>query len=453
MATAFLAAAAIALGRSIQAANGFYDPAALGWLTLALGCAAVGVAGPRAVPVPRQTLTALLIAGIVWQISELVQAFPAMYIEAPSLDTFRLCAVLEGVVVLASLLPGRRVQAWWFVVFAAINVGMGLWIIHWSPSPQIDVITVHNAALRAIVHGHNPYAITFRNIYGAGSPFYAPGAEAGGRVLFGYPYPPLSLLLVIPGYLLGDYRYAQLAAIVGAGALIAFARPSPHARLAGALFLTTPRTFFVLEQGWSEPISVLLVSLTAFVMLRAGRGPRWQDAAAILAGLTMVSKQYLAVALPLLWRDAPTFAPERRRVITLALMSGAIATVPFLLWGPGAFLKDVVFLQVREPFRPDALSYLVWVARSGWTIPSTWWTIAAMLAALAIAIARGERSPAGFCASLAFTLLATFAFGKKAFCNYYFLVIGVLCCAIAAASDIMANKRRIPDEPAVRSRP
>ena len=48
--------------------------------------------------------------------------------------------------------------------------------------------------------------------------------------------------------------------------------------------------------------------------------------------------------------------------------------------------------------------------------------------------ARADESPAAFSASLAFVSLATFAFGRKAFCNYYFFVIGALCCAVAAAA-------------------
>jgi hypothetical protein len=35
---------------------------------------------------------------------------------------------------------------------------------------------------------------------------------------------------------------------------------------------------------------------------------------------------------------------------------------------------------------------------------------------------------------LAFSTFAMFAFGSKAFCNYYFFVAGALCCAAAAAS-------------------
>jgi len=455
MGTAYLAAAAIALGHALQIKSGFYAPAALFWLTVALACAALGAAGPRDTRDKGALVTLILWAGVTWQLSVIAQARPALYLETRNLRAFHVWAAVEAAVVLLGMAPLRWLRAAWLPALVVIHAGLGLWILHWSPSPQIDVITVHNAALRAIVHGHNPYAITFANIYGADSPFYAPGAESGGRVLFGYPYPPLSLLMVVPGYLLGDYRYAQLAAIVLAAGAMAYARPSQNARLGAALFLTTPRVFFVLEQGWSEPVSVLLLAVTVFVALRAGRGARWRQAAAVIGGLTSASKQYLVIVLPLLWTSCSARGAERRRFMAIAIVAATVLPVIFFLWRPGPFLEDVVLLQLREPFRMDALSYLGWLARNGFGAPSMLWTVSAMAFSLAIVLIRGERSPAGLAASLAFVLLATFAFGKKAFCNYYFLVVGALCCAVAAAAEpvMMANKRRNTDEPAVRPGP
>jgi hypothetical protein len=65
----------------------------------------------------------------------------------------------------------------------------------------------------------------------------------------------------------------------------------------------------------------------------------------------------------------------------------------------------------------------------------------ASLIALMIAVWRSPRSPAGFAASLALLSLAFFAFNKQAFCNYYFFVIGALCCAIAASTNATACGR------------
>jgi hypothetical protein len=233
--------------------------------------------------------------------------------------------------------------------------------------------------------------------------------------------------MVLPGHLLGDYRYASLAAVLLAAILMARARPSQQARLAAALFLTTPRIFFVLEQGWSEPVSILLLAATVSVMARS------PNAAAVPAGLMVASKQYLVLAVPLLWRHAVEYTGSAKRFLAIAILVGAAVTLPFVASSPMAFVEDVILLQLREPFRADSLSYLPWLAAHGWGQPSVVWTLAAMLAALAIAMARGGASATAFAASLAFTTLAAFAFGRKAFCNYYFFVIGALCCGIAAA--------------------
>jgi hypothetical protein len=49
----------------------------------------------------------------------------------------------------------------------------------------------------------------------------------------------------------------------------------------------------------------------------------------------------------------------------------------------------------------------------------------------------GAHRPAGFAIATALCLGLFFAFSKQAFCNYYFLVVGIICCALAAlpASD------------------
>jgi hypothetical protein len=60
------------------------------------------------------------------------------------------------------------------------------------------------------------------------------------------------------------------------------------------------------------------------------------------------------------------------------------------------------------------------------------WAIGAGSVAAIITAATTRNTPEGFAASIAFTTFAFFAFGSKAFCNYYFFVIGALCCAIAA---------------------
>ena len=300
-----------------------------------------------------------------------------------------------------------------------------------SPSPRIDVVVVHRAALEALLGGHNPYRITFQNIYGPNSGFYNPQLVEGDRVMFGYPYPPASLALVLPGHVwAGDYRYAELAALVIGAALIGYAQPTLTARLLASLLLTTPRGLFVLEQGWTEPIAVLLFAATIFCLLRR------PSVAPVVSGLLLVTKQYLVLAGAALLRFAMTLGGRRGWFLIRLSCAALVMTLPFFLWDPEAFIESVVLLQAREPFRSDSLSYLSWAARGGWGTGSLFWSIGAACIALSVGLLRTPNTAAGLASSLALAWLVMFAFGSKAFCNYYFFVIGALCCAVAAVPQV-----------------
>jgi hypothetical protein len=302
-----------------------------------------------------------------------------------------------------------------------------------SPDPQIDVVGVHESALRALGRGRNPYRITFRNIYGDAR-FYNPDAVAGNRVMFGYPYPPMSLLLAAPGQLVfKDYRYAQLAAAVGAAALMGYAGGSLVSKLAAVMWLTTPRLYFVLEQGWTEPIAVLMLALTMFCLLRRPAWSPWT------AGLLVVTKQYVALAAPLLWRYASGRSDSVRPFAMRAAIAGSIVTLPFLVWNVRAFLDTVVLLQTKEPFRIDSLSFVSWAARNGWGEASWVWAVAGGVVGLAFSMWRSPNTVSGFCGGVALASLAFFTLGSKAFCNYYVFVIGALCCAVAACASERHN--------------
>jgi hypothetical protein len=212
---------------------------------------------------------------------------------------------------------------------------------------------------------------------------------------------------------------------VAAAALVGYLGRATFLKLAAALMLTQPRGFFVLEQGWTEPTVLLLATATVYVMIRRPELAGWPS------GLLAVAKQYLLLGAPLIWR----FAASRRHKWKFLLGAAGIAavvTVPLAIVQPSAFAESVVLLQLREPFRIDSLSYLSWAARQDWGAGSFVWSLGAGVAALAIGALATPNTPAGFAVALALSTFATFAFGSKAFCNYYFFVAGVLCCAAAA---------------------
>jgi hypothetical protein len=95
----------------------------------------------------------------------------------------------------------------------------------------------------------------------------------------------------------------------------------------------------------------------------------------------------------------------------------------------------VVLVQLREPFRIDSLSYMSWAARHGWDTGGGFiWAIGAALLTIVFGMLVTPNNAASVCLCLAVTTFATFAFGSKAFCNYYFFVAGALCCAAVACT-------------------
>jgi hypothetical protein len=431
------ALSAIALGHALQISNGFYDVTALAWVVASL---VLCLAGATALRVPSMLprsgyalLCAVIVAGIIWQLAALYDAQPGFYLGAnANLRPLKAGVILQAVLIAVGICGIRRARHFWFPAVLAVNLGLGVWMLKASPDPHIDVVTIHREAIDALLQRKDPYRISMENIYGADSHYYYNrDAIVGKRVAIAYPYPPVSLLLAVPGQALaGDYRYAELAALIIGAALIGFARRGVASRLAACLLLTTPRGLFVLEQGWTEPIAIMLLAATVFLLQRG-----WLSAA-VAAGMLIVTKQYLVLAGPPFLKFV--LGQPKRRWLMLLLLAGlaaAAVTLPLALWHPNAFLKNVVWLQTREPFRGDSLSVLSWAAREGWGNGSFWWAIGAALIALVVGLLGTPNTASGFAAAVALSCLAMFVFGSKAFCNYYYYVIGALCCAVTAGLD------------------
>ena len=424
--------AAVALGHALEVSNGNLHPLSILFLTVALALAAAGLALPSHPWVERHgegAAAVLLAAGAAAQLSELLITPPGMYlwVSAQGYAPFFQGLAVMGVAAGAGLAAAGRLKPLVLAVLLCAFASLGVWLLHASPAPAIDVFVFQRDAARALLAGANPYAMTYLDIYG-NSPFYGPGLSVHGQLQFGFPYPPLSLLLALPGHLLGhDYRYSQLAALVGAAGLMAGARRGRAGVLACALFLLTPRVFFVLEQGWTEPYAVLLLAAT---VLCACRFPR---ALPYALGLLLAVKQYLVLAAPLtlLLLPRPWRLRDAWRLWWRAGAVGLAVSLPLILWNAPAFLRSAVTLQFHQPFRQEALSYLAWWARDGSAPLSPALSVVAALGAMGLSLWRAPRTPAGFAAAVALTLGAFFAFNKQAFCNYYFLVVGALCVAIA----------------------
>jgi len=343
---------------------------------------------------------------------------------------FQLGILLAAALTPLALLNRPRLRNSAIALILLTHFLLGASLLRHTPNPFIDVHIFQQESAAALLHGLNPYATTFTNIYGPDAYVYAPNLMTGSRVNFGYPYPPLTLFMALPGYLLaGDHRYSQLAAITLAAALLIYARPSIISTLAALLLLFTPRVFMIVELAWTEPFVVLLLAFTLFC---AARFPRLTPYA---LGLLIASKQYMIFAIPLaaLLIPQPFRWKDYLRFILKSALVAAIVSLPLALWDPHAFTFSAVTLQLKQPFRKDSISFLAWLAwyQEPLAIKLSFLAFLAAIATIIIALKRCPPTPAGFALALAAVYLAFLALNKQAFCNYYFLVLAALCSAIA----------------------
>jgi hypothetical protein len=436
--------AAAALGAAIQNGNGMLHGAAAQWLAVAVVAALFGLVAPRTAWIARlgqYGVPLLLMAGFVYAFSMWPYTRPALYVQPQSFQSQRLYAYALGA---AAVLCGLSLNspAWLrrlhLPMLVLLYVVLGCWLVQASPTPVVDVVTLTNESLGALLSGHNPFAITFANIYPDAS-HYPAGLVANGRVLFGYDYLPVNLLMAAPAYLWGDFRYSLVVANALSAVLLATLWPHAQGpkthggdlRLAfAALFLFTPRALLVLENGWTEPYAVLFLLATLWCCVRR------PQLVPFALGLLLASKQYVVLLMASAYhlpqmQQMGRDARQQWAFWCRCLGTCAVVTVPFVLWSPAAFWHSVVAVPFSHPFRDDALNFLAWYKQSyGVLLPTALGFIACALAS-ALAVWRVPRSAAGFAYSFGVVFLFFVAFNRQAFCNYYFLVIAAFCAAAA----------------------
>lgn len=435
-----------ALDLALFRSSGFLEPVSLALVLVALGLAIAGACVRWRRPAqPPVGAVCVWLLGILTgaEIAALLVTRPGIYLRPDaSLAAFRAGVLIAGAVVLSY---GWRQMPWpraRFPAILAVYVLLGAWTIDASPRPYIDVWHFQQRATELLLNGQNPYAAEYPNIYGH-TAFYGEKVLSD-RGVRSFAYPPLSLLMALPGRLVGDVRWSLLAAVAGATAFaVATGRrlglPAGHpAELGVIALLFHPRGFLLIEQGWNEPFLAFGASACGWALV-AGRGPMlWLALAAVLS-----AKQYGILWAPsllasgrLLWRDAAG-----------AAAAASLLVIPFLLWDPAAFWRGVFELQLSQPFRADALSMLAWVATAtGRELPAAVGFFAALIVAWLV-VGRALPTPGNTALGGAAVFLAFFAFNKQAFLNYYWFVESLLALAIiASAGDLWArdpSRRRV----------
>jgi hypothetical protein len=439
---------ALSLGIAIHIRDGLVYPSAIAWLTISLATAFGAFIkwpdGSRIVRHSARALPWLICAALATQfLMLLLNRLPDAWHGAASTRPYY-ALILAASILCAALVRFRNRLI--FLLILLTFAFLGFWVLSSGQRPRIDVWTAQMAGLDAIRHGADPWSSSFADVYHIPD-LYAPGTVRDGIVHLGFPYPPLTVLLDLPGYVLfNDYRYSNLAAMILTAVFIAYAKPGRIGPLAATLFLFTPRAFLVLRNGWTEPQVAMLLSATVFCACRFPRAMPW------VLGLFLVSKQYLPLAvLPAMLLIWPKWnLRDAARLLGKAALAGAAVSLPLALWNTHAFLHSTFLVASGAKFRLDALSYFAYYANvRDWT-PPQWLGSVSFFAALAtggMTWRRAERSAAGFAAGVAIVFLVFFSLNKFAFCNYYYFIIAALCASVAATSSQAQTAAKADSDP------
>jgi hypothetical protein len=380
-------------------------------------------------------LFSVLLLGAALQISH-------GFFQPKALAAVTACIVLIAVALalprVTLLLPFNRriVLRRSFFVLLVVYLGAGGAFLRIRHLP-IDVLIMEDDSARAMLHAVDPYGIgiSHRDIYSPEQRIYGPGIEVNGRVKVGFPYPPLTVLWILPGYVLGDVRYSFLLAVALTALMIFYTEPDLNGFVSALIFLFVPDTVFVLTYGWTEPLMLMTLGATIFA---ARRAPKWLPVA---LGLFFASKQYSILAVPFVAFLLPKCSWKTYVfLLTKAVAVAAVVTLPFFFWDPRGFWWSLVGFRLVTPLRLDALSFSALLGRHGLPAIPQWFVMLAVLGGIGYALRKAPKSPAGFAISLGLISLIFFVLNIQAFCNYYFFCAGAFCLGVSATTYDLPEK-------------
>jgi hypothetical protein len=304
------------------------------------------------------------------------------------------------------------------VAFLLLAAALQVAMLNHVPPPG-DVGVASHESVTALLHAHDPYAITLPNPYDAAQTrqFFDPVDLVGNRLDFGYAYLPVSLVSSIPGFLLGNVGYSLVLALIGLTVLLRRLAVDDTGRMLALVPLAMPFTPQILLNQWVEPIPMLMLGVCAWAW-----ASRRRRAASVGLGLLLATKQYFFVVLPLL-------VVVRRglgtRATAAAIAVAGVVCGVFVLWGPAAFWHSAVWLQFHLPLREDSVSLPVAWGRTFGDTPWSFLGPVALVAGLLVSALvswRGGSTATAFCAGSGLSLLATVVLSPHAFANYYALI-------------------------------
>jgi hypothetical protein len=312
----------------------------------------------------------------------------------------------------------RRFSGGWLAVVPLVLAGLAFAGVIVGSRPTIDVWVIFQQVANGLLHGVNPYDMTFTGV-------------PDGQTSTCFNYLPVTFLVTGPSkWLLGDVRWVEAACLLGTGAVLTrqvVRRGGGRGQIAlAALVALTPGSLLVVQQAWNEPILLLGVVASAVLMERG----RW-NWAMVPFGLALATKQHLVLLLPLLlfW---PKFG--WRRVLGTVGVAVAVS-LPWVLADPARFTSCTASFFLGEQAPPKALS--VWrLLPAPLQLPVL---LLALVLAFGIALWRCPRTPAGFLVS-AGTVFAVFdLLNKQTFVNQWWLAATLLVSGIALGGRTLVD--------------
>ena len=292
---------------------------------------------------------ASLLAGIAIFLGTLVAGRAQDLLPSPE----RLVLVFAAMVVLALIaLPALRPHATLIVVLLLLGGGLLLrWVSATHPGGS-DVLPVTNEAISVVLGGGNPYDHFYESSRPPGAPF---------------PYPPVNLLVHLPGHLLAGLDGVRATEFVaGWIVLIALARVAlqdghPLAIPMLAIYAGLGNLVNLVGDGSNDTSAGALLVLFMLALVRADGEDRWRAIlAGILAAAALGTKQsalplVIAGSAWLLHADRLQF----RRYLAALLVTLLVVSVPFLvIAGPVGYVRA---LTAFAGFHEDVYGWNIWV--------------------------------------------------------------------------------------------
>ncbi len=367
-------------------------------------------------------------------------------------------AMLAGTLVLCCLIATARSTAdlerldRWLLVLGALTVlAVGAATLSATSGYSTDEAAFTQAAAKLMLHGHDPYGADLVNSlfrYSVPARFWT--YTMGGGYVTAFGYPALPLLLSAPFvWLTGDGQgvaYAGLAGLI-ATMLVAYRLlPRDLRALSVVACVAFPSLAGFATSGLTIVLSLPFLLLVARRWSGVGRGAALsrQDVVCALAlGLALCTNQLSWLLAPFvvggIYRLRQSELGHRAalqvavRYLVIAVGAFAVVNLPFVLWGPGAWLGAVAapLTQHALPYGQGLVGLTAFLHLGGGAVDAYSAAGALLLLGLLAVFLLDVRRLAGCC--FLFPLLALFVSGRS-LGEYWMALVPVVLVSLFARS-------------------